>query len=111
MSVIKIRSARRYLHREVVLEGVLVEKRPPKVVKPSFDLGEGKTYKFSEGILRNGEDEIGIILWGEMIDKVDVGDRIKVKGTIKRFKGRYLLHVGRGGRIEVLNRGKENRGK
>lgn len=89
----------------------MIEKRPPRIVESSFDLGGRKTYRLSEGVLRDGEDEIGIVLWNEMIDKVDVGDKIRVKGTIKKFKGKYLLQVGRGGRIEVLNHEKENHEK
>ena len=46
---------------------------------------------------------IGLTLWNEEIDKVDVNDRIRIlNGWVKEWNGNLELSAGRIGKLEVL---------
>jgi replication factor A1 len=46
---------------------------------------------------------IGLTLWNEEIDKVDVNDRIRIlNGWVKEWNGNLELSAGRFGKLEVL---------
>ena len=70
-----------------------------------------KFYKFgTEGrvITALGKDETGricVTLWNKEIDKVKIGDRIRVKnGYINMFQGCMQITAGRYGKIEVIGK-------
>ena len=52
------------------------------------------------------EDETGsmkLTLWGNQIDKVKKGDKIRITGGyVKEFNGELFLNVGRNGTLERL---------
>lgn len=46
---------------------------------------------------------IGLTLWNDEIDKVDVNDRVRImNGWVKEWNGNLEISAGRFGRLEVL---------
>lgn len=63
----------------------------------------GRTIRVATAKIKDDSGEIALSLWNEDIDKVKVGDRIKLSnGFAKEFQGEKQLTAGRLGKIEVL---------
>ncbi|HYA69979.1 MAG TPA: SOSS complex subunit B family protein [Thermoplasmata archaeon] len=61
----------------------------------------GGLKKVRNGILKDGTGEISLVLWGDEVELVAEGDRIRiVEGWVKDYKGRPQVSLGRTGRIE-----------
>ncbi len=51
----------------------------------------------------NAGTRIGLTLWNEEIEKVDVSDRIRIlNGWVKEWNGNLEISAGRFGKLEVL---------
>ena len=54
-----------------------------------------------------GRDEsgvVGIVLWGDQVDQVRVGDVIRIeRGWCRHSKGQFVVSTGRHGRLDVLH--------
>jgi len=76
-------------------------------VKELGEIREVKT-KYGRTVVMNAliEDETGsmkLTLWGNQIDKVKKGDKIRIKGGyVREFNGELFLNVGRNGTLERL---------
>ena len=61
----------------------------------------GGLKKVRNGLLKDGTGEIAFVLWGDEVELVAEGDRIRiVEGWVKDYKGRPQVSLGRTGRIE-----------
>ncbi len=82
------------------LELVVTEKGEPR----SFTSREGVTGQVCDARGRDSDgDTIGLTLWNEEIDRVNVNDRVKiVDGWASEWQGNLQVSAGRYGKLEVL---------
>ncbi len=85
---------------EVVV--TIVEKDSPRTFEKF-----GKTGKVCNATVKDQSGEVKMTLWNEDVDKVNVGDKIKVvNGWCSEYKGEKQLSTGKFGKIEVVETGK-----
>jgi len=61
----------------------------------------GGRKKVRNGILKDGTGEISLVLWGEEVELVTEGEKVRiVDGWVKDYKGRPQVSLGRTGRLE-----------
>jgi replication factor A1 len=66
----------------------------------------GKTLRVSSATVSDGEGDIILSLWNDDIDKVKVGDKIKVEnGYVSEFQGKLQLSAGKFGKIIFAENG------
>ena len=66
----------------------------------------GKSLRVATATLKDDSGEIKMSLWNEDIDKVKVGDKIKLEnGFCKEFQDEKQITTGKLGKIEVLGEG------
>ncbi|MEM0233167.1 MAG: OB-fold nucleic acid binding domain-containing protein [Candidatus Nezhaarchaeales archaeon] len=88
--------------RDLVVEGVVVEKSKPKTVQTRYGPAQ-----LAYAIIDDGTGQIRLNLWRNQIDLVDVGAKIRVENAFTReFRGEIELNVGSNGKIVVLEKGK-----
>lgn len=69
-----------------------------------FEQPSGGRKKVRNGTLRDGTSEIAIVLWGDEVDLVREGDRVRVvEGWVKDYKGRPQISLGRVGKLERVS--------
>jgi len=67
----------------------------------------GKSGKVCNAKIKDASGEISLTLWNDDVDKVNVGDKIKLsKGFVNEWQGEKQLTTGKFGTIEVI--GKES---
>ncbi len=70
------------------------------------DDGEGRV---ATAVCRDSSGKVKVSLWDDEIDKVDVGDNIRIESGYSRlFKDKVHVNVGRYGELEVLNSSKNS---
>jgi replication factor A1 len=63
----------------------------------------GRQGKVANALLKDGTGRVKLSLWNEQIEKVKVGDRVKVtKGYVSEFQGELQLTTGKFGSLEVI---------
>lgn len=83
--------------RVATFEATVVKLEPVREVEQRG----GGTTKVRNGILKDGTGEISLVLWGEEVDLVTEGDRVRiVEGWVRDYKGRPQVSLGRIGRLE-----------
>jgi ssDNA-binding replication factor A large subunit len=83
--------------RVATIEVTVVKLEPVREVEQRA----GGTKKVRNGVLRDGTGEISLVLWGDEVDLVAEGDRVRiVEGWVKDYKGRPQVSLGRTGRVE-----------
>ena len=86
----------------VVVEGIVAEKDTPREVVTKF----GKKLQVANATLRDDSGSITLSLWGNDIELVDAGDKIKItNGYVSEFKGTPQISAGKFGKIEVVEKG------
>ena len=84
--------------KNVSLEAIVKGKGDVRDVNTRF----GAT-RVSECVIEDESGEIILVLWGDQIDFVKEGDRIRVENAyVKEWQGKLQLNVGRSGKIEVV---------
>jgi replication factor A1 len=64
----------------------------------------GKRTRVANATIKDDSGEITLSLWGEDIDKVAIGDKIKVEnGWVSEFKGSPQLSAGKYGKITKVD--------
>ena len=64
----------------------------------------GKTGKVVTATVKDESGEIKLSLWNEQIDKVKVGDKVKItNGYVSEWQGEKQLTSGRMGTLEVVD--------
>ena len=67
------------------------------------ELRVGGTKPVRNGTLRDGTGEIGIVLWGQEVELVTEGDKVRlVDVRVTDYRGRPEITLGRRGRLEQL---------
>ena len=80
----------------VDVEGEIIEKGDVRTV----NLRAGGTSTVADATVRDDTGTIKLSLWGEQINSVDVGDKIKIEnGYTKAFRGEIQLNIGRYGKL------------
>ncbi|MBI2583752.1 MAG: DNA-binding protein [Candidatus Aenigmarchaeota archaeon] len=83
--------------QNVSIEGMLAIKGEPREVNTRM----GAT-KVAECTIEDDSGTITLVLWGDQIDLVKEGDKIKISnGYVKEWNGALQLNVGKFGKIEV----------
>lgn len=83
--------------RKINLEAKVIEKEPVRNVNTKF----GQT-KVCNAIIEDESGSMILILWGEEVDKVNSGDKIKIEnGYVKEWNGSLQLNVGKYGKLDV----------
>lgn len=63
----------------------------------------GKTGRVATAKIEDDSGSISLTLWNDEIDKVKVGDKIKItNGYVNEFQGEKQLTAGRFGNLEVI---------
>jgi replication factor A1 len=85
--------------KRVSVEAKVVEKGDPREVKSRF---KDETYRIVDAVVVDETGSIKLTLWNEQIERVSVGDNIKIdNGYITSFKGEIQLNVGKFGTLTV----------
>lgn len=80
----------------VDIEGEVIEKGEVRTV----NLRAGGTSTVADATIRDDSGTIKLSLWGEQINSVDVGDKVKIEnGYTKAFRGEVQLNIGRYGKL------------
>lgn len=86
----------------VELEGTVTEKSETREVITKY----GKRLNVANAVISDDTGSISISLWGDTIDSVNIGDKVKVtNGYVGEFRGTPQLSTGKYGRIEVIEKG------
>ena len=81
------------------VEGEIVEKGDVRTV----NLRAGGTSTVTDCTLRDDTGTIKLSLWGEQINQVDVGDKVRIEnGYTKAFRGENQLNNGRYGKLSKV---------
>ena len=65
----------------------------------------GRNLTVSTATLKDESGSVKMSLWNQDVDKVKVGDRIKVtNGFVKEFQGEVQLTAGKFGKIEIIGK-------
>lgn len=80
----------------VDIEGEIVSKGDVR----SVNLRAGGTSNVADAEIRDDSGTIKLTLWGDQINQVDVGDRVRVEGGYtKIFRNEISLNIGRYGKL------------
>ncbi len=78
--------------KNVIVEGYITEKSEPKVVETKRGLR-----RFATALLKDETGEIILNLWEDQIEKVNVGDKIRIEeGYVVSYEGHLTLNVAEG---------------
>jgi replication factor A1 len=81
---------------KVDVEGEVIEKGEVRTV----NLRAGGTSTVADATIKDDSGTIKLSLWGEQINSVDVGDKVKIEnGYTKAFRGEVQLNIGRYGKM------------
>jgi replication factor A1 len=97
-SPVKINELRDNMSR-VDAEGEITDISEPRTV----NLRTGGQSRVAEADLRDDTGTIKLSLWGDQIEMVKVGARVKVEsGYTRSFRGEIQLNIGRYGKLNIL---------
>jgi ssDNA-binding replication factor A large subunit len=66
-----------------------------------FEQRSGGNKKVRNGTLKDGTGEIALVLWGDEVDRVAEGDKVRIiDGWVKDYKGKPQISLGKVGRLE-----------
>lgn len=64
----------------------------------------GRELRVANAIVSDDSGEIKLSLWNDEIDKVNIGDKLKItNGYVSEFNGQSQLTAGKFGKIEVVS--------
>ena len=85
--------------KRVSVEAKVVEKGNPREVRSRF---KDETYRIVDAIVADETGSVKLTLWNDQIEKVNVGDNIKIEnGYVTSFKSELQLNVGKFGTLTV----------
>ena len=83
--------------RGVNVEGKIVEINPPRNVMTRYGPA-----RVANAVIEDESGRIILSLWNDDIDKVGIGDYVKIEnGYVTSYRGRLQLNVGRRGKLVV----------
>lgn len=81
----------------IVAEVIAIEE--PREVVTKF----GKKMRVANATIKDESGEIVLSLWGDDIEKVSIGDKVKIEnGWVNEFKGNAQLSAGKYGKLSVV---------
>jgi replication factor A1 len=81
-----------------------IEAKVKSINEPRVMEKYGKTLKVANAIVEDESGEIALTLWNDDVDKVKVGDTIKItNGYVSEFNSQKQLTSGKFGKLEVMN--------
>lgn len=84
--------------RRVTVEGLITSITEPKTVNTRYGVTSVATAE-----LKDDSGSIQLVLWGDSIDMVSVGDKVRVEnGYTNYFRGKLQLNVGKYGKLKVM---------
>ena len=85
----------------VSVEGKITSKSEPRRVSTRYG-----PRSVADAKLEDETGTIGLSLWKQQIDLVDLGDVVRIKGAyVNEFRNQLQLNVPRSGIIEVVSKG------
>ena len=85
--------------KRVTVEGKIAEKTEAREVRSRFG---DQTYQVATAIIGDETGRINLTLWNEIIDQVNVDDKVKIEnGYVTSFRGEIQLNVGKYGTLTV----------
>lgn len=67
------------------------------------EVKDGVRRKVRNALLRDATGEIALVLWGSEVDRVTLGERVRiVDGWVSERRGRPQVSLGRTGRVESV---------
>ena len=85
----------------VTAEGDISAKDEPRDVVSKF----GKRLRVCSATLKDESGEITLSLWNDDIDRINVGDKVKIEnGWVSDFKGQPQISAGKYGKITVMGK-------
>ncbi len=85
--------------KRIDIEAQVVEKGNTREVQSRF---KDETYKVATAVVADESGSIKLTLWNEQIDRVSVGDKIRIEnGYVTSFKGEIQLNVGKYGKLTI----------
>jgi replication factor A1 len=85
----------------VELTAEVVDKSQPRTFEKF-----GKQGRVCNAKIKDNTGTITLTLWNEDIDKVDIGDKLKISnGYVSEWQGELQLGAGKFGKIEVVEKG------
>lgn len=85
---------------KVEVEGEITEITPPREFSKF-----GNTGRVATVTLKDSSGEVKLTLWNDDVDRVHVGDRVKItNGYVNEFQGEIQLTAGKYGTLEVINK-------
>ncbi len=86
---------------KVDVEATVKSKAEPRVINKY-----GRELKIVNAVVQDESGEMKLSLWNEDVDKVNVGDKIKItNGYVSEFNGEKQLTSGKFGKLEVVGGG------
>ena len=65
----------------------------------------GRSGKVCNAVAQDSSGKVKLTLWNEDVDKVNVGDKVKLtEGYVGEYQGEMQLSTGRGGKLEVIGK-------
>ncbi len=87
---------------DIELTVEVVEKAEPRTFEKY-----GKQGRVCNAKIKDATGTVSLTLWNDEIDKIGVGDKIKIsKGYVGEWQGELQVSTGKFGSIEVLEKGK-----
>ncbi len=83
------------------IEAEVVSIEPSREVRTKF----GKLIRVANATVADDSGQIIVTLWDKDIDKVSIGDKIKIEnGWVSDFKGNLQITAGKNGKLEIITK-------
>lgn len=82
---------------KVNIEAKVIEKKEPREVNTMY----GRKF-VCEAVLEDDSGQVTLVLWGDEVSKVEVGNNVKIEnGFVKEWNNQLQLSAGKFGKITV----------
>lgn len=83
------------------IEAEVISIEPSREVRTKF----GKLIRVANATVSDDSGQIIVTLWDKDIDKVSIGDKIKIEnGWVSDFKGNLQITAGKNGKLEIITK-------
>jgi len=83
------------------IEGEVISIEQSREVRTKF----GKLIRVANATIQDDSGQIIVTLWDKDIDRVSIGDRIKIEnGWVSDFKGNLQITAGKSGKLEIISK-------
>jgi replication factor A1 len=81
------------------IEGEIISIEQSREVRTKF----GKLIRVANATIQDDSGQIIVTLWDKDIDRVSIGDKIKIEnGWVSDFKGNLQITAGKNGKLEII---------